>query len=158
MKGVLQQAIGSHSKLELSIEDTLWSIEINANQLELALLNLAINARDAMPDGGKLRVVARNVALAGSPDGLTGDFVEIAASDTGTGMPSEITAKVFEPFFTTKDESKGTGLGLSQVYGFAKNCGGTATVTSALGHGTTVSIYIPRFAASNRLPEGKAAE
>ena len=148
MRPLLQQAIGAHSTLDMSIEDGLWPIEINVNQLELALLNLAVNARDAMPDGGKLRIAACNVALAGAPDGLTGDFVEISVTDTGTGMPPETASKVFEPFYTTKDEGKGTGLGLSQVYGFAKNCGGTATVTSAVGHGTTVAIYIPTSAAS----------
>jgi len=158
MRALLQQAIGAHSTLDMSMEDGLWPIEINANQLELALLNLAVNARDAMSDGGKLCIVARNVALAGAPDGLTGDFVEILITDTGTGMPSEIAANVFEPFYTTKDEGKGTGLGLSQVYGFAKNCGGTGTVTSALGHGTTVSIYIPKCAASIAIPASRAAE
>ena len=158
MKGLLQQAIGAHSTLDMSIEDGLWPIEINANQLELALLNLAVNARDAMPDGGKLCIGARNVALTGAPDGLTGDFVEISVSDTGSGMPPEIASEVFEPFFTTKDESKGTGLGLSQVYGLAKSCGGTATVTSALGHGTTISIYIPKCAASIYKATSRAAE
>ena len=147
MTGLLQQAIGGHSTLEITIDEGLWPIEINANQLELALLNLAVNSRDAMPNSGKVRVVARNISLTGAPDGLTGDFVEISVSDTGLGMPPEIASKIFEPFFTTKDEGKGTGLGLSQVYGLAKQSGGTATVTSAVGHGTTVAIYIPKCAA-----------
>jgi two-component system, NtrC family, sensor kinase len=152
VSGLLRQAIGTHSTLELSIEEGLWPIEINVNQLQLALLNLAVNARDAMPDGGKLRVAARNASLAGAPDNLTGDFIEISASDTGSGMPPELAHKVFEPFFTTKDAGKGTGLGLSQVYGFAKGCGGTVTLTSAVGQGTTVTIYIPRTKVISPLP------
>lgn len=146
---LLEQAIGSHSAMDLSIEEGLWPIKVNANQLELALFNLAINARDAMPDGGTLRVAARNVSLSGSPDRLIGDFVEISVSDTGCGMSPEIAAKAIEPFFTTKEAGNGTGLGVSQVYGFAKNCGGTMTLTSAVGRGTTVTIYIPKHSASD---------
>jgi len=144
--GLLQQAIGAHSVLETSIDPGLWPIKVNANQLELALLNLAVNARDAMPDGGTFRITAGNVHLDGIPEGLSGEFVVISASDTGCGMSPEILAKAIEPFFTTKEEGKGTGLGLSQVYGFAKHCGGTTTLESTVGHGTTVKIYIPRFA------------
>ena len=150
MSGLLRQAIGAHSTLDLSVEEHLWPIEVNANQLELALLNLAVNARDAMPEGGELRIAARNVILAGEPDGLSGEFIELSIADSGIGMPPEIAAKVFEPFFTTKVEGKGTGLGLSQVYGFAKNSRGTATMTSAPGHGATVTIYLPKCAASFR--------
>jgi two-component system NtrC family sensor kinase len=148
MVRLLQPAIGAHATLELRCEDGLWPIEINANQLELALLNLAVNARDAMGDDGKLRIVARNVSLTGAPDDLTGDFVEISVSDTGTGMPAEIASLAFDPFFTTKEEGKGTGLGLSQVYAFAKQAGGTATIATAVGKGTTVVIYIPRCASA----------
>jgi signal transduction histidine kinase len=148
MAGLLHHGIGAHSALEMSIEGGLWSIEVNANQLELALLNLAVNARDAMPDGGQLRIAARNVSLLGTPDGLTGDFVEISVSDTGQGMTPEIAAKAIEPFYTTKEEGKGTGLGLSQVYDLTKDCGGTLTLRSAAGQGTTVTIYIPRKMAS----------
>jgi len=144
MSGLLRQAVGAYSSFDMSIDEDLWPININANQLELALLNLVVNARDAMPNGGKLRVVARNTSLAGAPDGLTGNFVEISVSDNGTGMAPETAARVFEPFFTTKDEGKGTGIGLSQVYETVKERGGTATVTSAIGRGTTVAIYIPR--------------
>jgi signal transduction histidine kinase len=153
--GLLRQAIGGHLPLELSIDRDLWSIEVNANQLELVLLNLAINARDAMPDGGKLRLAARNVSLSGSPDGLMGKFVEISVSDTGCGMPPEIAAKAVEPFFTTKEPGKGTGLGISQVHGFAKGCGGTMTLTSAVGRGTTVTIYIPKYSVSDH-PERRS--
>jgi two-component system NtrC family sensor kinase len=156
MSGLFRQAIGAHSTVEISVEEHLWPIEINVNQLELALLNLAVNARDAMPEGGKLRIAARNVTLAGAPDGLSGDFVEISITDTGIGMPAEIAAKAFQPFFTTKVEGKGTGLGLSQVHGFAKDCGGTATVSSAPRHGTAVTIYIPKCAASIPRTQGEA--
>jgi signal transduction histidine kinase len=148
MGRLLQPAIGTHATLEIWCEDGLWPIEINANQLELALLNLAVNARDAMRDGGKLRIAARNVSLSGAPDDLIGEFVEISVSDTGTGMPAEIASLAFDPFFTTKEEGRGTGLGLSQVYGFAKQAGGTATITSAIGEGTTVAIYIPKCASA----------
>jgi two-component system NtrC family sensor kinase len=142
--GLLQQAIGAHSVLETMIEPDLWPIEVNANQLELALLNLAVNARDAMPDGGTLSITAKNVHLDGIPRGLTGDFVVISVSDTGCGMSPEILAKAIEPFFTTKEEGRGTGLGLSQVYGFATQGGGTAILESAPGRGTTARIYIPK--------------
>lgn len=142
--GLLQQAIGAHSVLETSIDPGLWPITVNANQLELALLNLAVNARDAMADGGTLRIAAANAQLAGFPQELSGDFVVISATDTGCGMSPEILAKAIEPFFTTKEEGKGTGLGLSQVYGFAKHSGGATTIESAVGRGTTVTIYIPR--------------
>ena len=149
--GLLRQAIGMRSILELSIASDLWPVQVNANQLELALLNLAVNARDAMPEGGRFRVVATNVWLAGSPDGLTGEFVAISAADTGTGMSPEIAAKAREPFFTTKEEGKGTGLGLGQVFGFAKNYRGTATLETAVGKGTTVTIYIPRHLSSDSI-------
>jgi two-component system NtrC family sensor kinase len=148
MGRLLQSVIGTHATLELWCEDGLWPIEINPSQLELALLNLAVNARDAMRDGGKIRIAARNVSLTGAPSDLTGDFVEISVSDTGTGMPAEIASLAFDPFFTTKEVGQGTGLGLSQVYGFAKQAGGTATITSAVGQGTKVVIYIPTCAAA----------
>lgn len=146
MGDLLQQTIGAHSTLVLSMQENLWPIEINPNQLDLALLNLCVNARDAMPHGGKLSVAARNVSLTGAPNDLVGDFVEISVSDTGGGMPHEISSRAFEPFFTTKEKGKGTGLGLSQVFGFAKQAKGTATVTSAVGQGTTFAVYIPKYA------------
>jgi signal transduction histidine kinase len=148
--GLLRHAIGTGSTLEILIDEDLWPIEINANQLELALLNLTINARDAMPGGGALRVTARNTDLSGSPDGLAGEFVEISVSDTGCGMAPEIAAKAIEPFFTTKEAGKGTGLGLSQVYGVAKHAGGAMTLTSAVGQGTTVTLYFPKRSAPDR--------
>jgi two-component system NtrC family sensor kinase len=132
-------------------------IRIDPTELELALLNLGVNARDAMPAGGVLTVSIRNVTLAGEieTDTLSGDFVAIEVSDTGNGIPPEILPRVFEPFFTTKDAGRGTGLGLSQVYGFAKQSGGTATVRSKPGEGTTVALYLP---ATDEPVESRSAE
>jgi PAS domain S-box-containing protein len=128
------------------IEDEIWPVETDLGELELALVNLAVNARDAMPDGGTLTLSARNVVLKpGSAAGnLDGDFVALAIIDSGTGMAPDILTRVFEPFFTTKPVGKGTGLGLSQVHGFANQTGGAVTVTSELGRGTAVTIYLPR--------------
>ena len=141
---MIRQAIGSQSRLVLAISPGAWPIKSDRVQLELAVLNLAVNARDAMPGGGTLRVSASNERIHGEPNGLAGEFVVLSVADTGAGIPQEIILRVFDPFFTTKEEGKGTGLGLSQVYSFAAACGGTATVESRLGYGTTVRIYLPR--------------
>jgi two-component system NtrC family sensor kinase len=139
----------------------LWPFECDAAELELALMNLCVNARDAMPSGGLVRVHAVNLPNGIAPDaaaagnrvgGLVpnadgtpfGDYVRISVTDTGTGIAPEVLTKVFEPFFTTKEVGKGTGLGLSQVYGFAQQAGGVAEIVSAVGIGTTVSIILPR--------------
>jgi CheY-like chemotaxis protein len=123
-------------------------VEADLAALELALLNLAVNARDAMPNGGTIVLGARNVAAASEvPEQLGlpgGDYVDVFVTDAGTGMSEEVLARVFEPFFTTKEAGKGTGLGLAQVYGFARQSGGTARVESRLGEGTTVSILLRR--------------
>ena len=129
------------------IADNLWPLRADQDQLLLAILNIAINARDAMmPGGGVLTIDVRNAALQNGPadDGLTGDFVSLAISDTGAGMSAETLERVFEPFFTTKAEGLGTGLGLSMVAGFAKQSGGTAHINSEIGRGTSVTIYLPR--------------
>ena len=125
---------------------TIWPIEIDGGELELALLNIAVNARDAMPNGGKFVVSARNVTLTGhsEPVELAGDFVALTLSDTGEGISPENVTKIFEPFFTTKPIGQGTGLGLSQVFGFARQSGGIATVETALGRGTSICLYFPR--------------
>ncbi len=121
-------------------------VETDLGELELALVNIAVNARDAMSDGGMLTLSARNVVLKpGSAAGaLSGDFVALAFIDTGTGISPDVLARVFEPFFTTKPVGKGTGLGLSQVHGFANQTGGAVTVNSEVGHGTVVTMYLPR--------------
>ncbi len=120
------------------LDPDVWPVRIDANQLENALLNLVVNARDAMPDGGTLTVRTRNLAA------VDGDRVVVEIADTGTGMPPEVVARVFEPFFTTKGVGKGTGLGLSQVQGFVEQSGGRVAITSGVGQGTTIAIELPR--------------
>lgn len=133
------------SNIELVIEtaDQLWPVDADAGALELAILNLAFNARDAMKDGGKLKISAHNVVLSGKPEGLRGEHVALTVSDTGTGMTAEVRERVFEPFFTTKGYGEGTGLGLSQVFGFAKQIGGGITAESNPGKGATFTLYLP---------------
>jgi PAS domain S-box-containing protein len=145
MSEMLRRSLRGNIEIKASAPESPCRTRIDRTELELALLNLGVNARDAMPDGGVLTVSVKNVALAGEieTDALRGNFVLIEVSDTGVGIPPEILSRVFEPFFTTKDAGKGTGLGLSQAYGFAKQSGGTATIRSKRGHGTTVSLYLP---------------
>jgi len=145
MSEMLRRSLRGNIEIKVSAPETPCRIRIDRTEFELALLNLGVNARDAMPDGGALTVSVKNVTLAGEieTDGLHGNFVIIDVSDTGTGIPSDILSRVFEPFFTTKAAGKGTGLGLSQAYGFAKQSGGTAMIRSKPGHGTTVSLYLP---------------
>jgi two-component system, NtrC family, sensor kinase len=129
------------------VADNLWPLRADQDQLLLAILNLAINARDAMiTEGGILTIDVRNAALQSSPDydGLTGDFVAISISDSGAGMSAETLERAFEPFFTTKVDGLGTGLGLSMVAGFARQSGGTVHIHSEIGRGTSVTIYLPR--------------
>jgi PAS domain S-box-containing protein len=147
---MLRRTIGEQVELEAVLGAGLWSVETDPVQLENAILNLAVNARDAMAGGGKLTIETHNASLddayvAGIPEGLRpGQYVMVAVSDTGSGMDSETQRRVFEPFFTTKETGKGTGLGLSQVYGFVRQTGGHVRVYSEVGVGTTVKIYLPR--------------
>ena len=145
---LLDRAIGEAVKVEVRPTLGLWFCRTDPHQLETAILNLAINARDAMNDRGALVLSTRNAevsALQAEPHGASaGRYVVVAIADTGPGMSPEIAARVFEPFFTTKEIGKGTGLGLSQVYGFARQSGGFVELDSQLGHGTTVSIFLPR--------------
>ena len=133
------------SNIEVAIENStdLWRVQADAAALELALLNLAFNARDAMKDGGTLKISATNRVLEGKPEGLRGKHVALRVADTGTGMSRETMDRVFEPFFTTKSFGEGTGLGLSQVFGFSKQLGGAVTVESKLGEGATFTLYLP---------------
>ena len=127
----------------------LWTIHADRNQLENAILNLAVNARDAMPDGGELTVETANAQLAdaqATQAGVAaGEYVLILIRDTGAGMPPEVIEKAFDPFFTTKKSGAGTGLGLSQVYGFVRQSGGCVQIESEIGRGTAVRIYLPRY-------------
>jgi two-component system, NtrC family, sensor kinase len=145
IREMLQSGLRGDIALEARIPDGLWPTKVDISEFELALLNLAVNARDAMAGGGCLTIAARNVSLA-KPNALdlAGDFVAVSVHDTGVGIPPEVLGRVFEPFFTTKEVGKGTGLGLSQVYGFARQAGGIATVASEPGRGTTVTLYLPR--------------
>jgi PAS domain S-box-containing protein len=135
--------------LVTEISDQLWPIDADAGALELALLNLAFNARDAMQGGGTLKISARNVVLSGKPEGLKGEHVALAICDTGTGMSAEVMERVFEPFFTTKSFGEGTGLGLSQVFGLAKQIGGAVTAESREGEGATFTLYVPASGAAD---------
>lgn len=139
------------------IEEKVWPVEVDLGELELALVNIAVNARDAMPDGGTITLSARNMVLKpGSAAGsLDGDFVALAMIDTGSGMAPEVLKRVFEPFFTTKPVGKGTGLGLSQVHGFAAQSGGAVTVSSEPGKGTAVTVYLPRAFPETAAGEGE---
>jgi two-component system NtrC family sensor kinase len=146
-------------RLEIEPVSDLWSVETDVGELELALVNIAVNARDAMPQGGTLTVSARNASLEGDEHTLlTGDFVALSLTDTGEGIPPDVLARIFEPFFTTKDVGKGTGLGLSQVYGFARQSGGDVHVSSEPGKGTTVTLYLPRSQAAVVYPVVKGGD
>ncbi len=158
MSELLKRTLGETVLLETVTTPGLWRIEADPNQLESALLNLAVNARDAMPAGGRLTIETANARLdedyaANQAEVAPGNYVVIAVSDTGLGMGRETLARVFEPFFTTKEIGKGTGLGLSMVYGFVKQSGGHVKIYSEEGVGTTVKIYLPRLAGDVALPE-----
>ena len=142
---LLARTLRGDIRTELRFPPGLPPVEVDPGELELAVLNLAVNARDAMEHGGTLTVSAEAAMLDGSvaSEGLSGPYVRLSVSDTGTGMSPETRARVFEPFFTTKEVGKGTGLGLAQVYGFAKQSGGGVRLVSAPGAGTTVSLLLP---------------
>ena len=141
MRNLLDRSLREDITVDLQPAADLWPVEVDPSQLEVAVLNTAINARDAMPSGGKITITAEN--LPAGPDNPK-DLVRISVSDTGVGIPPELISRVFEPFFTTKGVGQGTGLGLSQVYGFARSSGGEVAFESEVGKGSTVSIYMPR--------------
>ncbi len=152
-----RQTLGNGVEVTTELEPTLSNCHIDPTQLEVALLNILINARDAMPEGGNVTVKTHNVRVSEEDvntfAGLTpGTYVAISITDTGTGIPPEFLPRVMDPFFTTKDEGKGTGLGLSMVYGFAKQSGGTVDIYSEVGTGTTVRLYFPTTQAQPRVP------
>ncbi|MFC3230596.1 CHASE domain-containing protein [Marinibaculum pumilum] len=159
MEGLLQRTLGAGVEVEMVMAADLWPVLVDPAQLESAILNLCINARDAMPDGGKLQITCRNLHLERGPDGngglpdqRLGDYVTIAVADSGTGMNAETLARAFDPFFTTKPVGQGSGLGLSMVFGFAKQSGGHASIDSAPGAGTTVTLCLPRSAETADAP------
>jgi PAS domain S-box-containing protein len=148
LEDLLRRTIGETIDLAIVAADDLWCTLCDPNQLESALLNLAINARDAMPEGGKLTITTSNARLDGAtadtPALSPGDYICIGVTDTGTGMSAEVAARAFDPFFTTKPIGQGTGLGLSMIYGFARQSNGHATIDSHLGQGTSIKLYLPR--------------
>ena len=154
MSELLRRTLGEQIKIETVLAGGLWRVNVDRNQLENAILNLAINARDAMPEGGTLTLETGNALLeddyvAANPDANVGHFVMVTVSDTGTGMDPEVAQRAFEPFFTTKADGQGTGLGLSQVYGFVRQSGGHVKLDSEPGQGTTVKLYLPRHDATD---------
>ncbi|MEO8677505.1 MAG: ATP-binding protein [Vicinamibacterales bacterium] len=148
MSRMLNRLIGEHIAIDLRLATDLWSVRADSAQLEQVLVNLALNARDAMPDGGRLAIETANhdvtAARAHALEIKAGPFVELRVRDTGVGIPTELQARVFEPFFTTKPKGQGTGLGLAMVYGFVRQSGGAVTVESAPGRGTTFALLLPR--------------
>lgn len=145
---LLQRAVGPAIEIRVVRDETLWTTLIDPNQLENAVLNLCINARDAMPEGGRITVETGNVALdaaaARSRDMAAGQYIVLSVTDTGSGMSPETIARAFDPFFTTKPLGEGTGLGLSMIYGFVHQSGGQVRITSEVGHGTTMQLFFPR--------------
>ncbi len=160
MRILLERSLREDIEVRLELEPDLWPVEVDLGEFELALINLAVNARDAMPNGGWLTVRAENRAC---PDGVeAADCVALIVSDTGEGIDPNLLTRVFEPFFTTKEVGRGTGLGLSQVYGFARSSGGQVSIVSELGQGATVSLILPRsqkpLTLAARAPDGRPAQ
>jgi signal transduction histidine kinase/HAMP domain-containing protein len=145
-QGLIRQAVGAGYEVKLRTDDQLWLCHVDPSLLETALLNLVLNARDAMPDGGVLQIETRNMVVEeGAMAGCSaGPYVRLSVTDTGCGIPPEVRDRVFEPFFTTKEVGKGTGLGLSMVYGFVRQSGGHIAIESAPGGGTTIALYLPK--------------
>ena len=156
MRVLLERSLRENITVAMDLQDGLWPVEVDPSQLEVALLNIAVNARDAMPSGGQITVTARN--LTGIADGeLRGDYVELSIADEGLGMPRETLRRIFEPFFTTKGVGKGTGLGLAQVYGFTRASDGDVRVDSEPGKGTRVRLFLPRTAKAPSRAVGEGA-
>lgn len=146
---LIRPSLRSDIEVVTEVSDQLWPVDADTGVLELAILNLAFNARDAMKDGGTLKISAQNVVLNGQPDGLKGEHVALKVTDTGEGMNPDVMDRVFEPFFTTKSFGEGTGLGLSQVFGFVKQIGGGITVESRRGKGASFTLYLPASRGTN---------
>ncbi len=161
IKDMLSRSLRGDIDIRLGVPRRPCAVKVDPSEFELALLNLAVNARDAMPSGGTLTISAKPVVMRGkgAEEGLSGEFVAVRVADTGTGIPPDVLPRVFEPFFTTKEVGKGTGLGLSQVYGFARQSGGAASITTSARRGTAVTLFLPRTweAAAQPRPETAAA-
>jgi PAS domain S-box-containing protein len=158
---MMASSLGALVKLVTTIEPDIWPVLVDPNEFEVALVNITLNARDAMPNGGIITLTAENVRLTGTETiaKVGGEFVALRITDDGIGIAPDVLEKVFEPFFTTKPAEKGSGLGLSQVYGFAHQSGGTVTVASKLGQGTMVTLYLPRgHETNNEVSDGAAGE
>jgi len=159
MGDLLFRSMGGTVRIETVLQKDLWPAMVDASQIELVILNLAVNGRDAMPEGGRLTIATANMDAHDTtrPTELSAaDYVAVSVSDTGTGIAPELLSKVFDPFFTTKDIGKGTGLGLSQVYGVARQSGGTVRIDTQLGRGTKVTVYLPRGVGATTAPPEKA--
>jgi CheY-like chemotaxis protein len=143
MREMLNGSLGGHIQVEMDFDTEVWPVEIDAGEFELAILNLCLNARDAMAEGGAVTISADNVQV-DDERGAQAAYVKLSVTDTGCGMPPDVLARAFEPFFTTKDVGKGSGLGLPQVYGFAQQSGGQVTIDSEVGVGTIVTLLLPR--------------
>ncbi|HEY4736801.1 MAG TPA: PAS domain S-box protein [Xanthobacteraceae bacterium] len=148
IRPMIESSLRGNIVYKEAINPKLWPVKVDLAELELAIVNIAVNARDAMPNGGVFALTAENVTVNNdtSEDGHTGDFVAIEFSDSGTGIPPDLLSKIFDPFFTTKEVGKGSGLGLSQVYGFAHQAEGTVRAESKAGLGTAITIYLPSYA------------
>ena len=160
MAELLLRSLQENIEVKVDLPAALWPVSVDIAEFELAMLNIALNARDVMPDGGQFRMTGENASfptVSSGPDELAGDFVALRLSDTGSGMAADVAARAFEPYFTTKDVGAGSGLGLSQVYGFAKQSGGGATIASEPAHGTTVTLFLPRAAADSTAADSAAA-
>ena len=148
LRPMIESSLRGNIVYKETINPNLWPVKVDLAELELAIVNIAVNARDAMPNGGVFALTAENVTVNNSSgqDGQNGDFVAVEFGDSGTGIPPDLLSKIFDPFFTTKEVGKGSGLGLSQVYGFAHQSGGTVRAESKVGLGTAVTIYLPSYA------------
>jgi PAS domain S-box-containing protein len=158
MRPLLRNVLGPGIEKRFELDEAMMPVMADPTQLEVAILNLAINARDAMPDGGVLSFATRPVEISGDPEVADGDYIELTISDTGIGMPPEVAERAFEPFFTTKEVGKGTGLGLSMVYGMARQSGGTARIASEPGKGTSVRLLFRKADSAVAEAEARAEE